>query len=70
MYKLQYMNVLLKSARPYSRTIKELTKNQAIQNGEKYGFEEYMPNFANLTQSRDKGRSQCIYMFIKCKVQV
>ena len=32
--KLQFMNVLLKSVRPYSRTIKELTENQTIQNGE------------------------------------
>ena len=31
--KLQFMNVLLESVRPCSRTIKELTKNQAIQNG-------------------------------------
>ena len=45
------MNVLLKSARPYSRTIKELTKNQAIQNGEKYGFEKYMPNLTNLSDT-------------------
>ena len=28
------MNVLLESARLYSRTMKERTKNQAIQNGE------------------------------------
>ena len=34
--KLQFMNVLLESARPCSRTIKELTKNQAIQNGKEY----------------------------------
>ena len=31
-------------------------------------LEKQMPNSAYLTQSRDKGRSQCIYMFIKCKV--
>ena len=38
LYKLQLMNVQLKSATPYSRTITEITKNQAIQNGEEYGF--------------------------------
>ena len=38
LYKLQFMNVLLESARSYSRTVKKLTKNQASQNGEEYGF--------------------------------
>jgi len=38
LHKLQFMNILLESARPHSRTIKELTKHQAIQNGEEYGF--------------------------------
>ena len=50
------MNVLLDSARPYNRTIKELTENQAIQNGEEYGFGREMRNSAYLTQRRrDKG---------------
>ena len=48
----------------------ELTKNQAIQNGEEYEFGKKMPNSAFLTQSRDKGRSKCVYMFIKCKIWV
>ena len=36
--KLQFMNFLLKSARPHKKTKKKLTKNQAIQNSEEYGF--------------------------------